>query len=246
MKLRTALLLGAIYSSPATAQAIPIGPSVGPISSSSPASTSGPGYVPGAWFLPMGLQSQGPAAAIPTILTAECSVAWFGNIAPAGGGSGTLGSIGLAAALAGTTTVQTALYSNDTSVIPNRPGNLLGTSTQVTTTSGQPVNVFSTGVSIASNAMYWICLQAGDVTFKYYTMPSAHSGSTAGIQSAYLNLVGTTNLGTFGAGGSAPANGISTTTGVTSYGVWPATLHGASFTETAQAPWFGFQFASVP
>jgi hypothetical protein len=89
---------------------------------------NGPGYAPGAWYLPPGeVGRSATATAVASITTAYCTVAWFGNISPTGG-SGKLGNIGFAALTAGTTAVEAAIYDNDTSVTPNRPGALLGAS----------------------------------------------------------------------------------------------------------------------
>ena len=228
-----------LASSPVAAQFGPIGGGGG----SAPPSPSlnGPGYGPGPFYLPPGVVGRSvTGAAVATITTAYCSVAWFGNIPPTGG-TGTLGNVGFDALAAGTTTLQAAIYANDATIFPNRPGALLGSSSAAATTSGQPIVTFSPGVPIAANSLVWICLQAGDTTFKYGPM----LGNAAGVESPYLQYVGT-GPSTFGSGGIVPPNGVSTSTGITAYGTWPATFHGATFAETTQAPWAGFSFSSVP
>lgn len=203
----------------------------------------GPGYVAGAWYVPPGAdQKSGTGFAVATITTTYCSPAWFGNISAAGGGSASLGSIGLSTQAVGTTTVQSALYANDATASPSRPGALVGSSATAITTSGNPVMTYSAGVTVSANTLYWVCVQAGDTTFHYN-----QRASSATINSTYMQYVGTTNAALFGAGGSAPVTGVSTTTGITSYGTWPSTLHGATFAETqAGGPWWGFQFATIP
>jgi hypothetical protein len=209
------------------------------------ASLNGPGYVSGVYYLPFGVQSRSSAGVAPAATTSMyCSPFWVGNVSATGGGSGTLGVILGAISTAGTTTAQASIYSNDTAPTAGgayRPGaQILPISNQPSTTSGQPAFVFTSGPSLSANTLYWTCLQFGDTTIRYDTLPS----TTTGSQSSYSNLVGTTAAGLIGAGGTAPINGIVTT--VSAYGTFPTTLHGATMTETPQGPWFAIQFSSIP
>jgi hypothetical protein len=197
----------------------------------------GPGYVANVYYVPIGLVGKGSNATVPSVTTAVCAVGWFGNMA--GSTSGSIGEIAIGAVAAGTTTVQTAIYANDTSIIPNRPGTRISFSNAVSTVTGQPITLYTSG-SLAANMLYWVCLQAGDLSFQY-----ASQLAGAIYQSPYLQYIGT-NGGQFGQGGNQSFSGVSTTTGITSYGTWPTTFHGATFTESTLGPWFGFAFNSIP
>lgn len=210
-------------------------------------SIGGPGYVASVWYNPFGTIVQGVAGgAVPTITTAECSIIWLPNISSAGGGTGTLGSLDLGVVTAGTTTATVALYANDPTATPYRPGVLLDASANIANTATGsfvlPLTAPTTGVSIPANALYWGCVQSGDTAFKYRTQ-----SLTNGQILPYQWFVGTTTPGSNNGASGTPIAGVNTTTGITSFGTWPSTFHGATFTEvTAQAPWFSFQFSSVP
>jgi hypothetical protein len=194
------------------------------------ASIQGPG--PGVDYLPHGEFLKGASASVPATTTAECTVQ------PTGSGSAAiLGQVGISATAAGTTGIEIAIYANNASATPNRPGVLLGSSAEVSTASGQPMATFSPGVALPANSLVWVCLQAGDTTFQYAT-----TQTTATIQSSYMQYVGTANGGMDGQGGTPSANGVSTV--VSAFGVWPSTLVGASFIETTAAPWVVFQLSS--
>lgn len=237
------LLLAALALSTALSSASASGIPIGPTGSGGGGETSlnGPGYTAGVWYIPPGTVSKGTGVGVASITTAYCTAWWVGNIASAGDGSATLTQIAGSVSTAGTTTAQFGIYANDSTAVPYRPGAFVGNTNAVSTTSGQPITTLSVSVIISANTLYWLCLQAGDTTLRYNPQATSTTG-----QNPYLALVGTTAVGFFGSGGSAPINGVSTSTGVTSYGTWPATFHGATFTDTALAPWFGFNFVSVP
>lgn len=229
----------------ATGATGPTGPtgSTGPTgatgASGSGSSITGPGYTAGVWYAPQG---SGPATttglSVASITTTYCVPFWMNNIGAAGG-TGTLSSVLFHATVAGTTTMQAAIYTNDTTQTPNRPLTLVGASAALSTTVGQPTPVFS-GVSLTSNTLYWVCLQAGDTSFKFAPVFSTPSSP----QPAYLNLVGAVSTPSVGVG-TTNVNGVHTTSGITSYGTWPS-FSGATWTEDTQGPWFDFKFTSIP
>ncbi|MBV8895034.1 MAG: hypothetical protein JO051_00875 [Acidobacteriaceae bacterium] len=206
------------------------------------ASASGPGYSVGTSYTPVGLLNQNTTGSTIVATTTMASTAWWlPDVGYTWSGSGSVGDIILRAIAAGTTTVQVGIYATNYSAIPYRPwGAPLGVSNAVSTTSGQPIPTFSPTAPLASNNLYWTCLEAGDTTFKYATIPGGN-----GVGNSYLNFVGTSNASFTGQNGSAPMNGIVTT--VTSYGTWPTFTGSTTWTETSsQGPWFAFGFSSIP
>lgn len=201
----------------------------------------GPGYVAGPWYLQLGAPSYNNTNfGVASITTAYCSPLWFNNIGPSGG-SGTIADIGFHQAVAGTTTTQAAIYTNDATQIPNRPLTLAAASTAISNTAGVSIIILPLSASLSANTQYWVCLQAGDTaSFRYL---SYNTIATSPL-SPYLSLIGAASSAGAGTGSTTPT-GVHTTSGITSYGTWPS-FSGAAWTEDTQGPWFTFKFASIP
>jgi hypothetical protein len=201
-----------------------------------------PGYQPGPFYTPyMGQPMGSPIAAVNTT-SAFCLPVWMPNIMASGGGSGTLGAIGIKVGVAGTSSLQIGIYSNDTTVSPFRPGTLAGTTTAVAnTTAGLAATApFATGLSVSANTLYWFCLESNDTTMTYGTAEANL------VNFGYASLIGTTTTLLAGAGSSPPADGV-VVNATGGFGTFPSSLHGASMTENqGRIPWFFFQFASIP
>lgn len=202
----------------------------------------GPGYLAGPFYTPFLGPPQGGLITATATTVASCQAVWMPNISPSGGGTGTLGAIGIKAGTAGTTTLQIGVYANDTSVSPSKPGTFLGSTTATSNVvSGFGVTTpFATGLSVSANTLYWMCLEVGDTTMTYAT------DSAAATNWAYVSMVGSSTVTLITSNGVNPINGvIVNATG--GYGTWPSTLHGVSMTENqGHIPWFFFQFSSVP
>lgn len=210
----------------------------------SAATIIGLGYQAGPFYVPFMEPPQATAAAALSTSIAYCMPIWFNNILAAGGGSATLAQLVIRATVLGTTNVTAAIYANDVTANPFRPGALLtnGATPQTPNTSAASfagLIPYSTGPSVSANTLYWACLQTGDTTMTYSGL-----ASTQGVPMAVF--VGAASAAFSGSTGSGVSAGVSVSVG--SFGTWPSTLHGSTFTDggSGRIPWFGFQFASIP
>lgn len=168
----------------------------------------GPGYKATNWYAPAFWSWA--ASGVLSATTTYCTPGWIRAILPTGGGSMTIGSLGTRITTLGTSTIALALYTNDTTVTPFRPGTLLGNTGAIVNTSTGPVNG---AVSIAgiTPGLYWWCSQANDTTVKWEARQGNNNdtwGTTVIGSASQNNVLSTTNTG-----------GVSST-GV--YGTWPA------------------------
>jgi hypothetical protein len=200
--------------------------------------TNHPGYAVNingsqAWWMPiMGNYNQTGSGAY-SALTAYCTIGQIGgNSLVTVNGLGTRGTVG------GTTNVQFALYNNDAT--PNSagqyaPGTLVvATGNIVNTGTGNIQGATLSNVQV-SPGFYWFCMQSNDTTFR----SSAYSQASISFTQAYVGSNGgISSLIAFG-------TGLSTTTGISSFGTWP-TFHGATFSTGSSLPMIGFSFSSIP
>lgn len=208
-----------------------------------PSTPVGPGYQVGPFYIPFMEPPQATAAAAISTSVAYCRPMWFNNILSTGGGTATIGLLYIRAIVLGSTNVTAAIYANDPTANPFRPGALLtnGATPQIPNTSlasfaGQIP--YTTGPSISADTMYWACLQTGDTTMTYDLLGTTQAAPMS-------TFVGAATAAQSGSG-SAVSTGVSVSVG--SFGTWPSTLHGSTFTDggSGRIPWFGFQFASIP
>lgn len=210
----------------------------------SAATIIGPGYQVGPFYVPSMSPPQATAAAVASTSVAYCAPMWFNNILSTGGGSATIAQLYIRPTVLGSTNVTAAIYANDPTANPFRPGALLtnGAAPQIANTSVAPfagLIPYTTGPSISANTMYWACLQSGDTTMTYSTVAT----SQAAPMSVFVGAALVAQSGNSGAGVTA---GVSVSVG--SFGTWPSTLHGSTFVDAAvgRPPWFGFQLSSIP
>jgi hypothetical protein len=168
----------------------------------------------------------------PSLLTAYFGLIYIGGNSPV-----TISSLLAYIATAGTSNIQLALYSNDLSVSPCRPGDLIAATGNISVNgvTGTVEGTF-TGTQIAPG-WYWVGLQVADTTVRYTTP------ATTQFNEAFY--IGSTTLSGF----LSPIihTGVNTTTGITSFGTWPSSLNGSTWNEaTSLGPISGFKLASVP
>lgn len=199
------------------------------------ANADGPPFQASLWYAPNNWSTI-TASPVTNTTTTYCTPGWIRSINGLGSGSATLAALGYRIQTAGTTNVQLALYANDTTVSPNRPGTLLANTGNIQNSSVGGANTGSvTPISIGGTTLYWFCLQSDDATFKF----EAVNGNTSSL--VLGPAVGTT--GTNGPAVGVNAGGV-TTTGT--FGTWPASLHGSTWTEAQLTPILEFQFSSIP
>lgn len=199
----------------------------------------GPGYQAGPFYVPFLEPVQTTALPFLNTTTTACTPLWFNNISPTGGGTATLGTLVVHPTVVGTTNVTMAVYANDPTATPYRPGALLtnGAAPQVANTTGFTGMIpYTTGPSVSANTMYWACFQQGDTT-----MTNAQQNGLG--TSASMSLVGAAS-GFAGQNGSGVSQAVTVSVG--SFGTWPSTFHGSTFTEAGRMPWFSFEFSSIP
>jgi hypothetical protein len=193
----------------------------------------GPGYQTGVWYTAF-WQFYAATNSPASVTTTYCSPGWIHNINPAGGGSGTINALGLRITTLGTSNVQLALYSNDTTVSPMRPGSLLGNTASIADTATGGFSATFTGVSVTPGT-YWFCIQANDTTVRW----SAVSGQNG--QLFIPSAIGSTSIINALGGGDSGVGTAGT------FGTWPASLHGSTWAEQANfSPSLVFEFTSIP
>lgn len=192
---------------------------------------SHPGYKATVWYVPIGFFTLGAAGGAPSLTTAYCSLGQIG-----GNSSVTIASLAARITTLGTTNIQLAIYNDDTTVSPHRPGTLIDSTPNIIDTATASVSGNLNATHSINPGWYWGCLQVGDITVRYQTRSTDFAESM---------FVGSSTL----AGFLSPAvlGGVSTPTGISSFGTWPANMNGSTWNEvTSLAPMWAFQFSSVP
>jgi hypothetical protein len=186
-----------------------------------------------AWWMPiMGSYSQAASGAY-SALTAYCTMGQIGGTSLV-----TVSGLGTRGTTGGSTNVQFALYNNDTtpsSAGQYAPGTLIvATGNIVNTGTGNISGATLSNVQV-SPGFYWFCMQSNDTTFR----SSAYNQASLSFTQAYVGSNG----------GVSPliafSTGLSTTTGISSFGTWP-TFHGATFSTGSSLPMIGFSLSSIP
>ena len=188
------------------------------------------------WYSPAGFNGISTTSGGPALTTAYCSPGFF-----EGNSSATIASLGIRIQTVGTTNIQLAIYNNDLSSGISRPGTLIDSTPNILNTSATAVSGNLNATHSINPGWYWFCLQTGDTSVRYAIRIAAASDVQYGqfIGSTSLSLISAGGIGSFG-------GGVSSTTGVTSFGTWP-TFVGATFTEIGNlAPYEVMQFSSVP
>lgn len=197
-----------------------------------------PGYTVGPWYLPANYGAINGGGGSINTNSVYCTPAWINDIgAVIGGGSGTIGSLGARISTLGTSNIQLGIYANDFTVAPYRPGALLGHTSDIVDTAAGAVSAALTSGAVVSAGLYWMCAEANDNTVRIQSLPVS---STAG--SFYAAAVGDTSVGNILSGSFLGT----VLTVVGTYGTWPASLHGNSFTTNSQSSVVAFQFTSIP
>lgn len=200
-----------------------------------PAGITGAGATsPSVWYLPWGMTSAAAGSA-PNATTTYCTPGWVNNLSPTGSGSGTLNGLATRITTLGTSNIQLAIYANDATATPYRPGTLVASTASIVDTATGAVSG-TVSASITGSALYWFCEQANDATVRFL----AKAAAAPDLSLSYL--VGSPTLGT--ALGSTAVNGGVSTPGT--FGTWPS-LHGSAWADIgALAPIVAFSFASIP
>lgn len=194
---------------------------------SSPAAltVSGPGYVVGNYYTQTDVSSIGTGTTAFVVTTTYCAPQWIYNILPAGGGTGTIGTVAFNVTTLGGN-AQVAIYRNS---VTNTPGTLVANTASI--------NVSTTGIksgaitASVSPGQYWICFQSDNTALRTQvstsTIVNPHRVGSLSQAALYTNVV--TQLSTTG-----------------TFGTWPD-LTAASWTQIgAIAPLIEFSFSSIP
>jgi hypothetical protein len=200
---------------------------------------SHPGYIAANWYQPLN-QGNFVAGIAATANTIKCS---FGQVAQ----RLTISTLGTrVGTLAAGGNVQFALYSN----VAGRPGVLLSSTASISTAATGSINgVLGANVQVGGNganggANLWWCMNSDNAT----VVLNGVSGGTAGTgyiggtqAQVAINAVASTSSGVSCAA-AACAGGSST------FGTWPATLVGSTWTIVvdASSPQIVFLVSSVP
>ncbi len=199
-----------------------------------PGQVNHPGYKPSPdWYPFMSMAGHVNGSTVMSATTAYC-----GQVQLGGNSNVTIANLGVQITTLGTTNISLAIYANDLSSGISRPGVLVGnTGSQANTTATYYSVSLTVSASGVAPGFYWTCIQSGDTTARVAV-------TQAGAEPT-RSLVGSTNL--LQSMGSGNFNGVSTSGGVTSFGVWPSTMVGNTFTEVSgTAPYLAVQFSSVP
>jgi hypothetical protein len=198
-----------------------------------PAGPNGPGYTAGEWYLPFGLTSLATGNPITPTNTA-CTAGWLG-----GSASATIDALAGRIIVVGTTNIQLAIYADDTSEGPHRPGVLVGATGNIADTAIAAVSGnLVTPASVSLPALYWFCSQAGDAAVRV----ASRVATTVDV-SEYA-LAGTSSMTTI-MSASNVFGGVETSG--TTFGTWPATMVGRTWTEVGPIPAVvAFHFVSIP
>lgn len=137
----------------------------------------------------------------------------------------TVDTLGQVIVTLGTSNDQLAIYANDITVSPYRPGLLLANTGNIANTGTGAVNGAITGPSSITQyqltpGIYWACSQADDGTVRVAAVNDTSTVMGAAVGSlTQANLIG-----------SAPATLVNVTF-VSTFGTWPSNLHDTTFTE---------------
>lgn len=195
-----------------------------------------PGYSASVWYLPANYGYIAGTGAPLASANLYCTPAWINDVSAKGGGSATLASLAARIMTAGSSNVQLAIYANDATASPYRPGALLGHTGNIADTSAGTITAALTSGASVGPGLYWMCAEANDTTAKLESFPVS---STA--NSFYAAAVGSTNAGSVL---SSVLGAVSTASG--GFGTWPPNLHGSAFLETTASAVVAFQFSSIP
>jgi hypothetical protein len=232
------LMLSALAANAQVRNFPPIGPNANPSSGTGSPTPQivGPGYAATVWYQPMPGYVSLTVGGAPSVNVTYCTVGWVGNISPSGGGSATLGSLAARITTLGTSNIQLAMYKDDATVAPHRPGTLVGATGNIVDTSTGTVTGAATG-TVTGPGQYWLCMQTNDTTVR---MISRIGTATDAITFAWAGTATAANA----LAGANVTGGVSTPG---TFGTWPASLNGSTWTEVGNtAPLLAFQFASIP
>ena len=190
-----------------------------------------PGYKASLWYPYWhGISS---ASGGPALTTAYCGIGQIG-----GNSSATITALGVRTTANGAN-IQLAIYNNDFTAGVARPGTLVDSTPNIVSSAFGNLSGSLNATHSINPGWYWFCIQTDNTTLRYPTPAASATDSTQGsyIGSATLaNVLGTSTI-----------EGVSTVTGITSFGTWPSTMVGSTFVEiTNTAPIVAFEFSSVP
>lgn len=136
---------------------------------------------------------------------------------------------------------QVAIYNSGSW---GRPSTLVLSSGNLSTTTGTQVSSSAlTSTALSAQTPYWWCAQADNTTAKY----TAYNTGQSAMSSSVAMIGGSTLARALSA--STNIADVSTTSGVTSFGVWPTWTSGTTWTESTGAAHgvvAAFQVSSVP
>lgn len=206
-------------------------------------SPTGPGYKATNWYIAGGFVASGTSTA-PTAATVYCYPGWIHNVVapPTGGGSMTIDALTMRITTIGTSNATLAIYADDTTASPHRPGALVASTNTFVDTSLTVTSQALVSNASLSQGEYWFCGMVNDTTVRY----QARSGSATSDLSM-VSQIGSATIAN-SVGGSNNTAGVSTTSGIT-FGTWPSTFVGAGATWTEVGtviPLVGFHIASIP
>jgi hypothetical protein len=193
-------------------------------------SVNHPGYLSGNWYVPLNITNDTTGGGGPSLLTAHCGISQIGGTANV-----TILSLGFNIQTPGSN-VQLALYNNSTASGISRPGTLVDSTPSIVSTSGggNKVTANLNSPRTVAPGFYWLCLQTDNTSIRYVSLVN-------GPQATLMNYVGSSNPGNT-LSGVTPPTGVTTTTGISSFGTWP-TFVGATFVEdfSGATPFIGFK-----
>jgi hypothetical protein len=200
-----------------------------------------PGYVVSNWYLGQGPNLYGTSGAA-TANRISCYYGYYPRVI-------TIRNVGFGIVTAGTSNTQVALYRNS----GGNPGALIDSTPSVVNTGGTSVATGALGADqqigpgTANGRDIWHCANQNDSTITYRSVTGANtiSGSQFVGSATVTNILGsgpTAIIGKLCSG--ANCNGGSST-----FGTWPATLAGTTWTDqtgTASMPIIAVQVVSSP